>query len=368
MNRVDTHHIPDLFNPTAGLTHDRAGSLAGEQVRVKDAASVLDDAKEEIGMHHSEKVEAKDFSERMFEGSQHVQYMRVEQIEKYLDSTQRFRDPRGLAEITKRLQASARPRIGVQRESRSVAHQFALLQFALADARAISLPIEVIERLEEALEELDHQAGPEIRAGLNSAQAAAGFEPTAQGVENFQQAYSDIVLGETTFAQTLLVVLQRLSGARGEDFQRGLQALLQALGADLSATRASTAPQRLQALVQDVYQLELAGSVLEDCRELSGSIAGRFGVESVIPLELMKELVGLTGERWVTPARLGGIAEKFGLSSLLQRIAFHSGTKSVLRKMPVKVFRDEDARQGVLNSAQAVLDEAIAEEEERQGA
>src|SRR5262249_47581028 len=155
--------------------------------------------------------------------------------------------------------------------------------------------------------------------------------------------YSDIVLGESTFAQTLLVVLQRLAGAQGEDFKRGLQALLRALGADLSATRPSTEPTRLQALVQDVYQLEVAGTVLENCTQLSQTIAQRYGIEGVIPMELMKELVALTNERWVVPARLRALAEKFRVIGLPERIAFHTGTKTVLRKMPPRVYADADS-------------------------
>jgi type III secretion protein W len=365
--RVDRGPVTGYLDADAGMTRESAGSLSGEQVKVKDAISVLEDAREEISMHHSEKVEAKEFAEREIEGGESTLRIRIEQIEAYLQATHQFRDPRHLADVIRLMQHSRRPRDVARREARTRAGQYALLRLALQDAHKRVLPVEVIEQLEDALEELERESGGEILAGLNTAEVAAEFASSAEGVENFQQAYTDIVLGEGSFAQTLLVVLQRLAGARGEGFQRGLTALLNALGADLKATNSSTDRTRLQALIQDVYQLEVAGSVLEGCTKLSTNIATRFGIDSVDPLALMQELVLLTNERWITPQRLRSLAEKFNIAGLLQRITFHTGTKTVLRRMPVKVFPDADARHSVLGTAQQVLDETVAEEEERLG-
>jgi len=367
MSRIDSSTIATGRADVVAMTRERAGSLSGEQVRVKekDAISVLEDAREEISMAHSEKVESKAFNQRRVGGAGTVRRMQIEQIQAYLDGTRRYPDPRELISLARRMQADGRPRDVAERASRSPSHQFALLQFALADAHRNGLPAEVTERLQEALEDLDHEFGAEVRAGLNTAQAAAEFGPTPAAFDDFQHAYTDIVLGEKTFAQTLLLVLQRLSGARGADFDRGLRALLGALGADLSAASASTDPVRLQSLVQDVYQLEVAGSVLESCNQLSRRIADRFGIETVEPLELMKDLVAFTSDRWVVPARMTSLAEKFHVAGLPERLAFHAGTRAVLRQMPVKVFNDAESRLDVLGTAQAVYDETAAAEEER---
>jgi type III secretion protein W len=367
MNRIDHHSIGHL-GAGVGMTHERPGSLAGEQVRVKSAISVLEDAREEISMHHSEKVEAKVFGERRIAGGRPGTRLRIEQIEAYLEATRQHRDPRKLQEALTRLQTSRHPREQARREARAPAQQFALLQLALQDARKRLLPAQTLEQLEDALEDLEQESGDQIHAGLNTAVAAADFAPTAEGVETFQQAYTDIVLGEPTFAKTLQLVLQRLAGAEGEDFKRALKALLCALGADLSAARSSTDPVRLQALVQDVYQLEVAGTVLDGCAQLSQRMASQFNVAGVIPLALMQELVALTTERWITPQRLRALAQRFLVAHVRARIAFHTGTKTLLRKMPTKVFADAESREGVLGSVQLVLDEDAAEEEEGYGA
>jgi type III secretion protein W len=367
MTLVDNHHVGGRFDAGTGPARAQAGLLAGERVRVKDAISLLEDAREEIGMHHADKAEAKAFRERGIDGAARVRRMQIEQIQAYLDATRRFKDPAVLADLVKRMQSSPRPQDVAHGAAREPAQRHALLQLALDDAHTRGLPPEVLEQLEDALEELEHEAGPQIAAGLNTAQAAAEFAPTAEGVQNFQRAYADIVLGESSFAQTLLVVLRRLAGAEGEDFARGLQALLNALGADLQAVRPSADPARLRALVSDIYQIEVAGTVLEGCTQLSQSIARSFGIGGVVPMELMQELVTLTGERWVSTQRLRALAERFRIEMLKARIAFHTGNKGLLRKMPVKVFVDGDARLALLGCVQTLLDEEVAEEEEGYG-
>ncbi len=355
------------FGAVANAARERTGSLpSGEQVQVKDAQSILSDAREEMTFVMASRIETRSMGQRQIGGAGGARRLRAEQINDYLKATHLLQDSDDRAEVLRRMQTSRRPRDAAARESRTPAHQFVLLQMALDDAVGRDMPAAVQLALQDALDELDQLAGSQIQAGLNSAQSAAGFEPTAQGVQNFQQAYADIVLGEPTFAQTFEVVLQRLSGARGDDFERGLQALLHALGADLSATQSSCDPRRLNALVKDVHEMQIASTVLLDCRNLSQDVIQRLGIP-LDPLELMKVLVSLTSERWVQPGRLVEMAARFRVAGLPERLWFHRCTRKVLRDMPVRVFPDAEARNNILGSAQSAYDETVAEEEKRRG-
>lgn len=371
MNRIEAHHVnPFAASGAAGMVRQNTGSLAGEQVRLMPSAlSVLENAREEISVSMATLGGTRTFKDLQVGAGRGVRRMTLDQIQSYLDNTRAHPDPTELAELIKRLQTSRQPRDLAQRQTRAPAHQYALLQLALDDAKKRGLGADAVQRLEDAIEALDFERGREVQAGLNTSQAAADFAPDAAGFENFQQAYTDIVLGENTFAQTLQVVLKRLAGARGQDFHRGLQALLHALGAELSATHTSTDPRRLQALVQDVYQLEVAGSVLVQCNKLSGDIERQYGITSVDPLELMKKLVSFTAERWVMPTRLTEMAEAFHVAGLPERLAFHAGTRDILRDMPVWAFHNGDlkAREGVRACMQQVYDETVAAEEVRKG-
>jgi type III secretion protein W len=96
-------------------------------------------------------------------------------------------------------------------------------------------------------------------------------------------------------------------------------------------------------------------------------MAARFELKGIVPMQLMQELVAMSNDRWLAPQRLRELAARFGVELLLARIAFHTGTKTALRKMPVKVFPDGEVRRAMLDTMQQVLDEAVAEEEEKEG-
>lgn len=78
---------------------------------------------------------------------------------------------------------------------------------------------------------------------------------------------------------------------------------------------------------------------------------------------LMRDLVLLTGEKWVAASQFSAMADRWGVTELQARINFMTAIKTLLRGMPVKVFSDADARQSLLNAVQEALDREIALEE-----
>lgn len=131
--------------------------------------------------------------------------------------------------------------------------------------------------------------------------------------------------------------------------------------------RSRRATARLDALVKDVHELQIASTVLLDCRSLSQDVIQRLGIH-LDPLELMKVLVSLTSERWVQPGRLVEMAARFRVAGLPERLWFHRCTRKVLRDMPVRVFPDAEARQTTSWAApNRPTTETVAEEEKRRG-
>ena len=188
--------------------------------------------------------------------------------------------------------------------------------------------------------------------------AAAATFPT--WVEQFQATYRDIVLGEASLARTLDLALQRFGS---QDVGRGLKSLIGALGQDLAATRPSTDASRLQSLLTDMYHLEVAATVLESCGELSDKLAGQ-GEKPLDSSKLMRDMVGLTGEKWVSESRFTKLAQDHGVQTPTGAIAFLNGTRGMLRDLPVQIYADADTRQNLMNALQGALDTAIDAEEE----
>jgi len=77
----------------------------------------------------------------------------------------------------------------------------------------------------------------------------------------------------------------------------------------------------------------------------------------------MKEMVTLSGEKWVASQRFTQLAERFDLQQTEGKITFQTAVKGMLQQLPVQVFSDSEARQAVLSAAQEALDQAIDEED-----
>lgn len=350
-------------------TQARTGSFQGELATVKDAASTLADAAEEISLHNSEKAEQKRFGERQCKAEQSFAVLQAQEIMAYLEAAQTYDDPQKLAALAKRMQSGQEnPRELARQQSRDPAQQYMLMQYALQDGERGGASPEALEELRDALADLEMESGPQIRAGVNSIGAAGEYAQDAGDIARFQATYQDVVLGHPSLAQTLQLVLDRLGGPDGEDFTRGLQGLIKALGADLASARPSQDGNRLQALVQDLYQLEVTATVLDACKELNATLGERFGARGFEPVQLMKELVAISGEKWVSASRFTGLADRLGVSDgangVGASIGFQTAVKVMVRDLPVKVFADADVRQTILNAVQEALDQAIDQEEE----
>jgi type III secretion protein W len=340
-------------------------TFGGEQAVVDNGTSALGDAAEEISLHVEEEVEHLSIDEREVESEPPVEIRDIEEVEAYLELAKRLDDPKELVELAKRmLSGQEDPGQLARREGRDPAEQYMLLQYALHEGIKSGAGDEALENVREALAELEIAHGPEIRSGINTIATASEFGKGRDEVAAFQATYRDVVLGEATLAKTLSLTLERLSGKEGDDFGRGLQGLIKALGQDLAAARPSTDPTRLQSLMQDLYHLEVAATVVSGCKDLAADLAARHGAAGVQPLALMKEMVAMTGEKWVGAARFSGLATSFGISGVAAQIAFLGGTQQLMREMPVQVFTDGDTRRSILDAAQEALDRAIDLEEE----
>ena len=343
----------------------QTGTYRGEQIKVKDAISALADAAEEISMHNSDNVEKKTFDERECKAESPIDIQKIEDISAYLEAAKSFDDPKKLADLAKRMQSGQEhPGELARQQTSDPAQQFMLLQYALVDGERGGAPVAALNDIRDALADLEMNSGPQIRAGLNTIGVAAGQSDTAQGIATFQGTYRDVVLGDNSLSQTLKLVLDRLGGPQGEELAKGLHGMITALGADLSASRPSTDGNRLHALVQDLYQLEVTVTVMDNCRDLAARLANDHATPGVQPMAVMHEMIAVTGEKWVSAPRFTAMADKQGVRSVGAQIAFQMAAKVMLRELPPKVFPDPDSRQSILSAVQDALDAAIEKEEE----
>jgi len=365
MNRIDSG-LPNIAlgsQPQAGngQAQSQVGTLLGEAAVLVDGEFSLADGAEELSLHMAEKTEDKHHAERKIKPDKPMELMQPAAILETLDQTHDPDAQEKLHELYKKLiSGDDSPRRAAGNAFQDVSQQFLALQYALQKGEQDGAGAHVLEGIRDALAELEMERGPEIRAGLNSLKTAGQFANDAAGVASFQHTYRDIVLGENSLAKTLNLALERFGDG---EVGAGLRQLIAALGHDLAAARPSIGTNRLQSLIQDMYQLEVAVTVLDGCRELGEKLATEFRT----PLDaskLMRDLVSVSHEKWVAASRFTGMATSHGVCQVEAEIAFLTGVRGMLKEMPVQVFSDADNRQSILTAAQEALDTAIDKEYE----
>lgn len=365
MNRIDgpSTHILTPSGPERGQVSLPIDAMRGEKAvpvaNINEGFS-LNDAAEELSLHMAEKTEDKHAAERKVKGERPMPLLHANEIVEFLSHTHDPDAQEKLIELTQQLlERQALPRQTAERAFKDVTQQFLALQYALHEGEQQGAPAAVLDDIRDALAELELESGPQIRAGLNSLRTAGGFANNADGVMDFQRTYRDVVLGQNTLGKTLDMALERFGGT---DFGRGLEHLIMALGHDLAAAHPSIDANRLQALLSDLYHLGVVITVLENCNELRATLASQFGT-ALDSTQLMRDLVGLSAEKWISESRFVSLSEQYEISALHGRILFLAGVRGMLKDLPVQIYTDPDARQAVLNANQAALDAVIAEED-----
>ena len=339
------------------------GQFAGQQVQVDDADSMLADAAEEISMHHAEKVESKHSSERKKEAVRALEIMSAEAIMAYMDAAQASEDPQQLVHLAKRMLSGQGDPAQLARKAfdGQPTQQFMALHYALQQGESEGAASDVLDALREALQDLEMAHGPAIRADINTVGTAAQAGASRVDIAQFQATYRDVVLGESTLAATLKLALDRFGE---KDLASGLERLQKALGQDLAAARPSCAPARLHGLVQDLFHLSTATTVLDGCKQLQAQLAEKHGISGMSATVVMRSLVEISAEKWVSAQRFTSLSERCGVRDPAAQVHFLTHLKGVLKDMPVQVFVDGEQRQSVFKAAQDALDAAIDREEE----
>ena len=338
-----------------------SGQFRGDQVTALPQGGPSTDDAEELSLHFAERAEQDEFDEARIGTPGELRLMTIEQVTAYLQATQQGGDADKLAALARRIASgSGHPGVMARQEFDDPTRQFLVLQQALKQGQRDGIDPDRLEAIRDALADLEEDAGPQIRAHLNTAAVAASQGHDGAQVAAFQQTYSDLVLGAPTLVQTLQLALQRFGGS---GLAQGLQGLIAALGADLAAARPSTSPVRLQSLLQDLYRLEVAVTVLDGASALSSALQQRHGAKPFDAELLVKELVAISGERWMAASRFENLADRLQVHDLPARIGLLTGIKALLRELPPSVFVDAEARSTTLAAVQEALDAVIGKEE-----
>lgn len=275
MNRIDANPAGSFAaNFSAGQqSAAQSGRMGGTTVTVRDQISDLTNAAEELSLHMSEKVESKTHGERHVKAAERPQVMDIGKINEYLDKAKNGNADQ-LEQAARNLLKNAQQNPGQLGRggggSQSPTEQYLMLQLAKQLGPSTGASPGVMDRIEDALGDLEALHGREIRTNLSTIDQASAYGQNGAEVKQFQGSVQ-VVLGKPTISQALQEVLQ-LAGRSGARFESALTNLMGALGACLAAARSATEKVLLETLMSDLYHLKSIKTMLEECKGLIKSL------------------------------------------------------------------------------------------------
>ncbi len=331
------------------------GRLGGGAVALLPPGQAVDltDAAEELGMGHATLRERS-----LRELKPQVQPALVLPSEEELDQLWRAVGDSEAASLevqANQLLDAARDRLPllqeVARRASDPSRQHLLLAAAWRLARARGGAYgPAAELLADALEQLEEESGPLVRAGFNTARQAQAFARTVVGQDAFRAAYRDAVLFAESMPKMFKLVLQRFGSDR---FEEGVGLLLAALASDLAALRPSLEPVRLNAIFSDLYLLQACSSVLDSAKQARRRMRPSVRVgDTRLAEAVVDACTDSTTSAWNFQSLLSG----FGIHEEDAARMFLAEVLGMLRAMPTKLFNSPEHRLHVIDAAQQAVD------------
>lgn len=219
---------------------------------------------------------------------------------------------------------------------------------------------ETLRVLNEALEELERTEGPAIRAGINGALNARGFEGLgdAGALGSF---YREVVC----HFEDVNSLYDHIQKTYGKDFDAALDFLYKALGSDLAADVPSMETSHLEHVNGSLGELRQLQSARSLCARLLERWSSVHGIRHC-PLDdmaLLGKVLDLRKERYISGSRISRLAEEAGAPDIERKVLFLQELLNTTRSFAPSLFDGNEGRMKVLDAVQDAVDAAIAEED-----
>lgn len=323
----------------------------------------LANAMEEVSLAFSSSVERNSKALNQREIRDRKQNQRVERVEK-------------LAELYRLLDQSSLLNLGRQAQQMQSALKHKpsledLLELTDKDPTRASIVLQQVQRqakasgvaqdsqvAEEYLERLHEHYGEQIRAGLNTATAIAGFSADPEQKQAMRHLYYQAVVNQQSVSGILDALLERFEE---KDFNRGLRALQRALADDIGALAPSLEPSALRGLLDKLNASSQLNHTLQRSHELLERMTTDTATPAMSAVQLTRNLLRLSANG-VFVRDFQKLSHEVVGKEPLRQAPFLNALHPVVQELPMPLWKDPKSRQSALGLLRALMDEQARNE------
>ena len=344
---------PDSTQSPAGLP----GKLNGEAfIATSSANSQIADMAEEMSFVANQFKHKTSDKRKLKSGTQ-----LSDQIRKRIQKIQTIQGTQSVKDLLNEFQTRQRLsnqqiRDRLEQFSGDVVDQYAVLDSAVEHFETIG-DTEKSKQFATIRDQLMRENEVLIKAGLNISERAAEFGDMGS-VRALRESYADHVQDHKSLNDAYSKLVKE-HGA--ENLEVAIYMQLQLLATDLHCVDPS-APERLDAVIKDLGKLKVLVGVHDSCCETEEQLKRTYPDTRVEPNVLMKKLLNVVDQQWMTEADFDRIPIAMNVYELEPGIFTLTKVIDIVRMIPEEVFNNEETKQAILATAQEGLDGKVEEE------
>jgi type III secretion protein W len=216
--------------------------------------------------------------------------------------------------------------------------------------------------IKEALDELESSSGQEIRASIAGALAGKSFPDLGPPLE-LKNDYAHVVIDFPGALETFGYILERF----GEnDFDRGVEFLLKALGNDLASDRPSADKAALESVTGQLGRVRTLNGVRALGQKLTdrwGTLAGDSG-SKLTDIDFLKFVLEGAKETLPSASMADPLVKLAAPPDIEREVLFRQELLKSVKNVSIQTFSGPEPRGRLLDALQEGLDLAVAREDE----
>lgn len=360
---IQQQNVQSPQTMATGFAAAAGGSLFGNAAVVVDSPmSLLADAAEELTFA-ADTTDDFELDERRERDD--IEEALAERVKMY----QELMNEKGEARQIDRLRDAIGARAGREHALRQARERFPDPSDAWAALKSVeeslendpATPPETLEGVRQALAAMEEEEGPSIRAGIQGALAARGFEALGDG-EELRGLYRQTVCD----FEDVNALYAHIQEKYGDDFDLAISFLYKALANDLAADVPSMETVHLEHVNAGLGEMRSLQSAHSLCARLMDRWAGVHGVEhcDLDAMSLLGQIVALRRERFLSSSQVNAIAARANAPDIEHKVLFLQELLNTTRSFAPGLFDGFEGRMKVLDAVQDAVDAAVAEEDE----
>ncbi len=251
--------------------------------------------------------------------------------------------------------------------SDDVLHQFMALELAAEFFEDLG-DTEKAELLRGVTGEFFNNNQTAIKAGINVSEAASEIseETGFSDIRGLREGYSDYLEHASHYLDNVQdhkswhAAYNAMVDVHGpENFEKAVNIQLKLLATDLGCLDPSTPPERLRAIINDLSELKQMVGLHDGCIETEEQIERMFPEVKLEEQLLMKKMLDLLQQQWVTEADFDKLPDHLNVSEIEAQIFTLTKIVGLVRMLPEEIFPTIEAKMNMQEAASGSLDGVI---------